>query len=430
MQAVPPAGAAQTSSHSRSDAAGVIIATRLSCSAAMPRSPEMDAPRGTLRVMTGPTIAAAAPANDLTADRLRLRPGDDGVSLMVSPMSAGWRYLAYATRALGGGERMPFRLQSSEAVIVVLSGGGVTVEVNGRQPVELAGRRSVFDGLPWAIYLPPGTRGRIIGRPIRREGRTVIASAVAPVAEGTTEAVREPVAITPDDVAVEVRGAGNATRQINHIITPEFPADRLELVEVYTPGGNWSSWPPHKHDVDAMPHEAVLEELYHYQFRRAEAWGIQRLYRADRSRDLAWEVRHGDVVLVTDGYHPFVAAHGDDAYYLNALAGDRRTMACTDDPDLAFVRRTWEGMEVDPRIPLVRGAAVASRASVVPASVEEAAGEGEPEPTPAPAEAKPTPEPQMAAEAEVPDAPAEVPQTSAEADATHAPAEVEVPAGT
>jgi 5-deoxy-glucuronate isomerase len=157
-----------------------------------------------------------------------------------------------------------------------------------------------------------------------------------------------------DDVTIEVRGAGNATRQVTHIVKPEFPADRLLCVEVHTPSGNWSSWPPHKHDIDDMPNEAVLEEIYYYRFRRPAAWGLQRLYRRDRSRDCAWEVRGGDVVLVTDGYHPFVAAHGDDAYYLNALAGDRRTMACSFDPDLDWIRAEWTDQALDPRLPLVK----------------------------------------------------------------------------
>ncbi len=108
-------------------------------------------------------------------------------------------------------------------------------------------------------------------------------------------------------------------------------------MEVVTPAGNWSSWPPHKHDVDAMPGEAVLEEIYHYRFRRPEAWGIQRLYRRPElglpPRDALWAVRDGEVVLVTDGYHPFAATTTDEAFYLNALAGDRRTMACSFDPD-------------------------------------------------------------------------------------------------
>jgi len=169
-----------------------------------------------------------------------------------------------------------------------------------------------------------------------------------------------PILIRPADVLVEVRGAGNATRRVHHIIAPDFPADRLEVVEVYTPAGNWSSWPPHKHDVDDMPNEAVLEEIYYYQQRRPEGWAVQRLYRRDAGpgsaallgvdpRDGVWAVRHGELVLVTDGYHPFVAAHGYDAHYLNALAGDRRTMACTDDPDLAWTRAAWAEMTADPR---------------------------------------------------------------------------------
>jgi 5-deoxy-glucuronate isomerase len=159
------------------------------------------------------------------------------------------------------------------------------------------------------------------------------------------------VRIGPEDVRVEIRGGGNATRQINHIITPDFAADRLEVVEVYTPSGNWSSWPPHKHDTDDMPREAVLEEVYSYRFRRPEAWGVQRLYGG--SVEGLWAVRDGETVIVRDGYHPFVATHGDDAYYLNALAGDRRTMACSFDPALAPVMDAWPGMEPDPRVPLV-----------------------------------------------------------------------------
>ena len=123
------------------------------------------------------------------------------------------------------------------------------------------------------------------------------------------------------------------------------------MVEVYTPSGNWSSWPPHKHDTDDMPREAVLEEVYHYRFRRPEAWGVQRLYGG--SDGGLWAVRDAETVIVRDGYHPFVATHGDDAYYLNALAGDVRTMACSFDPALAAVMDAWPAMEPDPRVPLV-----------------------------------------------------------------------------
>ncbi|MBA2264569.1 MAG: 5-deoxy-glucuronate isomerase [Chloroflexi bacterium] len=263
----------------------------------------------------------------------RLAPGEP-----VTPEGAGWRYLSFAVHDLSepttvGGEGV-------ETAVVALAGGPFRVG-----DLELPGRASVWQGLPWAVYLPPG-----------------VAATVGPLGQFVTVAVTSapgsgrrtadgPVRIGPEDVRVEIRGAGNATRQINHIITPDFPADRLEVVEVYTPSGNWSSWPPHKHDTDDMPNEAVLEEVYSYRFRRPQAWGVQRLYGG--SRDSLYVVRDGETVIVADGYHPFVATHGDDAYYLNALAGDVRTMACSFDPNLASVMDEWSSLDPDPRVPLV-----------------------------------------------------------------------------
>lgn len=292
-------------------------------------------------------LPAAAPPNHLSHDALRLRPGPGG-DVSVDPARAGWRYLSFRTAALSFGETLPVEAPGQEAAIVTLA-GGLRIDLDGHDPIELPGRASVWEGLPWAVYLPPDVRARITPLGDRAD----VALAEAP-ASGREDVAQAPVVIGPSDVTIEIRGAGNATRQINSIIAPGFPADRLEVVEVYTPSGNWSSWPPHKHDTDAMPHEAVLEEIYAYRFRRREAWGVQRLYRADGSRDALWAVRDGEVVLVTDGYHPFVATHGDDAYYLNALAGDRRTMACSYDPALDSVREAWASMEPDPRVPIVR----------------------------------------------------------------------------
>ncbi|MEP7082881.1 MAG: 5-deoxy-glucuronate isomerase, partial [Chloroflexota bacterium] len=169
------------------------------------------------------------------SDDLRLPPGEP-----VTPERAGWRYLSFAVETLR--EPMTVGRDGHETAVVILGGGGARVG-----ELELPGRASVWEGLPSAAYLPPGA-----------------VAVVAPVGEFVTIAVTwaaasgratagEPVRIGPEDVKVEVRGAGNATRQINHIITPDFPADRLEVVEVYTPSGNWSSWPPHKHDTDDMP---------------------------------------------------------------------------------------------------------------------------------------------------------------------------------
>jgi 5-deoxy-glucuronate isomerase len=260
----------------------------------------------------------------------------------VTPEVAGWRHLAFSIAIL---DDRPLQVgdPQCEVALVVLEGGAV-VSTRSEQ-FELPGRASVWDGLPWALYLPAGTSASAVAS----GERATVAVASAP-ARG--QGAAEPVRIGPEDVRVEIRGAGNATRQINHIITPDFPADRLEVVEVYTPSGNWSSWPPHKHDTDDLPREAVLEEVYHYRFRRPEAWGVQRLYGG--SVEGLWAVRDGETMIVRDGYHPFVATHGDDAYYLNALAGDVRTMACSFDPALAPVMDEWAGMAPDPRVPLVR----------------------------------------------------------------------------
>ena len=297
--------------------------------------------------MPEPTIHPRAHANDRPHEDLRLRPATAGGGVSLDPTRAGWRYLSFETRPVDAGGTEIEAADGQETCIVVVAGSDVTIEGDG-DSWQLEGRSGPFDALPSALWLPDGRRLRLrIG-----SGAGVVAIARAP-RSGRDGVAPEPIVIRPSDVVVEIRGAGNASRQINHIIAPSFPADRLEVVEVLTPSGNWSSWPPHKHDVDDMPDEAVLEEVYHYRFRRPEAWAIQRVYRADRSRDAIWEVRDGDVVIVPDGYHPFSAAHGDDAYYLNALAGDRRTMACSFDPELDWVRATWETMEPDPRLPLV-----------------------------------------------------------------------------
>jgi 5-deoxy-glucuronate isomerase len=308
--------------------------------------------------MSDPTIHPRAIPNDLPVEALHLRPDAEG-AVRVDPARAGWRYLSFETTTLADGQVTEFGDPRREAAVVVLSGGGLSISVDGGRSRRMTGRRSPFDELPWAVYVPPGEIVRAVAESSEPGGSVLVAIANASIG-GSGRVARQPVIIGPGDVHTEIRGAGNATRQINHIIAPEFAADRLEVVEVLTPSGNWSSWPPHKHDVDDMPDEAVLEEIYHYRFRRPEAWAIQRVYRADRSRDGIWEVRDGDVVLVTDGYHPFTATHGDDAYYLNALAGDRRTMACSFDPDLDWVRSTWESMAVDSRVPLVPGRAAST----------------------------------------------------------------------
>jgi 5-deoxy-glucuronate isomerase len=303
--------------------------------------------------MTEPAIQASAPPNDLPSDRLRIRP-DATEAVSVDPSTAGWRYLSFRTMSLDATTTVDVGGPEVETAIVLIAGADAVLERPGESAWRIAGRDDPFKALPSGWYLPPGTTGRIAMHGGGRADRTLVAIAAAPTS-GRDGVATEIVGFGPADIRTEVRGAGIATRQINHIITPDFPADRLEVVEVLTPSGNWSSWPPHKHDVDDMPNEAVLEEIYYYRFARPESWAIQRVYRADRSRDALWEVRSGDVVLVPDGYHPFIAPQADHAYYLNALAGDRRTMACSFDPELADIRDSWSREAPDPRVPLVGG---------------------------------------------------------------------------
>src|SRR5207249_23096 len=141
-----------------------------------------------------------------------------------------------------------------------------------------------------------------------------------------------PRLVPPDACGFEIRGGGNATRQIIDILPPSFPADHLMICEVFTPAGNWSSYPPHKHDVDNPPGEADLDEIYYFRMREPDGYAFQRLYTADGRSDRTFTVADGDLLLIHEGYHPFVTAFGYDAYYLNVLAGSRRSMAAADDP--------------------------------------------------------------------------------------------------
>jgi 5-deoxy-glucuronate isomerase len=299
----------------------------------------------------GVTIHPEKLPTSIPLDDLLIRP-EDGITAEAEPADAGWRYLSFRSLGLSAAETVSIAHPDQEAMLVVIGGGGVRITFEGHAAIELEGRTDVFSGLPWAAYLPAGCEARVEGVPFEAGGRTVIAYGQAP-ASGRTGVSVVPVRITPDDVEIEIRGAGHVTRQVNNIALGDFAADRILCCEVFTPAANWSGWPAHKHDIDDMPREAVLEETYLYQMRRPEGWGLARVYFQDGRADHTWAVGNGDVLLVNEGYHPFSATQGYDAYYLNFLAGDRRTMASSDDPDTTWVRETWPSLERDPRLPLV-----------------------------------------------------------------------------
>lgn len=279
-----------------------------------------------------------------------LAAGADPVAL--TPEDAGWGYCGLRVLALADGERRVLDTGPDEAVLLPLSISGLTVEADGERFV-LAGRPSVFARVTDFAYVGRDTTV------------TLGAGSGGEVAMATARcATKRPPRYGPAEaVPVELRGAGQSTRQVTNFFSPDVWTDAEELmcVEVLTPDGNWSSYPPHKHD-DSAECIAQNEEIYYFRIGRAgdtqcspEGFGLHRLYTVDGEIDETVEVRDGDVFLIPRGYHgPCVAAPGYTMYYLNVLAGPTpgRSMAFCDDPAHHWVRDAWEGMPVDPRCPM------------------------------------------------------------------------------
>jgi len=264
-----------------------------------------------------------------------LIPAEDGHEI-----SDGFEFLSFRNLALHPDGIFQAETGDRELAIVVL-GGRCSIASNRGTWRGVGRRPNVFSGMPYALYLPVSTVFEITA-----ETQCELALCYSKATES-----HDAQLVTPNDVEVEIRGGANATRQINKILRPEFAAHRLLIVEVYTPGGNWSSYPPHKHDVHNLPAEADLEELYYYRIDRPEGYAIQKVYTRDKRLDFTLTVRDREMVRISEGYHPVVAAHGYNVYYLNALAGSARSMAASDDPDFEWVRGEWR--HTDTRLPMV-----------------------------------------------------------------------------
>jgi 5-deoxy-glucuronate isomerase len=262
-----------------------------------------------------------------------------GELLQLSREKAGWEWMGFFVRRLTRGEIYRTRTDGEEAAFVLL--GGICQADWGEGLQRIGQRKNVFDGYPYALYLPTGNLVSFVA-----DTTCEIAECRVP-----SQAQLKPKLITPSDVVSSLRGGGNVSRQIVDIMTPAFPADKLMVVEVYTPGGNWSSYPPHKHDVHNPPKEVDLDEIYYYRMNQENAFAFQHLYSGQGSVERTLKTRDGDAVLVRSGYHPVVAGPGYDVYYLNFLAGSSRVMAVTEDPDHVWIRSSWK--EPDPRLPLV-----------------------------------------------------------------------------
>lgn len=269
-----------------------------------------------------------------------------GIYQSILKEETGWQFLNFQARLMKKGEIWSANTGGNEYAIILL-GGNYSVESDKGKWETLNGRKDVFSGIAHTLYLPRNTEFELKAE-----------SELLDIAYGWCETDEDHPARfkDPGEAAIEIRGGDNATRQINSLLEPGFDCHRLVSVEVYTPSGNWSSFPAHKHDTRKVDKEgkvveARLEETYFYKIDKPQGFAIQQVYNDDRSLDEIAVARNNDVVLVPGGYHPVVAGHGYHVYYLNFLTGSDQSLANTDDPDHKWIYGSWKGQ--DPRIPLV-----------------------------------------------------------------------------
>jgi 5-deoxy-glucuronate isomerase len=243
----------------------------------------------------------------------------------ITPEGAGWRYVGFEVYDLAPGRTLERSLQGREQCLVLLS-GRAAVRAGDQDFGTIGLRGTPFDGKPFAVYAPP------------RVTLSVTAATACELAVGSAPAEGRlaPRVIGPEEVGEEVRGVGTNTRYIRNVLPASAPAECLQIVEVVTPGGHWSSYPPHKHDSDSVG-ETQLEETYYHRLARPGGFAFQRVYTDDRSLDETMTVEDRDVVLVPRGYHPVSAAHGFDLYYLNVMAGPVRRWLITQAPGYEFL---------------------------------------------------------------------------------------------
>jgi 5-deoxy-glucuronate isomerase len=255
-------------------------------------------------------------------------PDREGRVLSVTPESAGWRYVGFEVFHLASGQRLERSTGDREHCAVMLAGRAILV-CDGTPLGVIGARTNVFGGKPWSAYIPARS--------------TFAIEATTPAEVGLCSAPatgRLPArVIGPDRVGYEKRGQGTNERHVHNILPESEPAESLLVVEVVTPGGNWSSYPPHKHDRDALPEESFLEETYYHRLNPPQGFALQRVYTDDRSIDETYAVEDGDCMMVPRGYHPVGAAHGYDLYYLNVMAGPHRRWVFVNDPTHAWIVR-------------------------------------------------------------------------------------------
>ena len=261
---------------------------------------------------------------------LKVKPtGTHGHVTQVTPESAGWTYVGFDLYRLSPGETVAAATGGREVCLVWITGTG-TAAAGGQNLGSLGGRMSVFDGPPHALYVPAGSDWSVTAE-------TDLELAVCSAPGGGAYPVRP---IPPGTHAQIIRGKGSNVRHVTNIMPEDDgAAHSLLVVEVITPGGHSSSYPPHKHDRDDLPNESFLEETYYHRLNPPQGFAFQRVYTDDRSLDEAMAVEDGDVTLVPKGYHPCAACHGYDLYYLNVMAGPQRVWKFYNAPEHAWLMK-------------------------------------------------------------------------------------------
>jgi 5-deoxy-glucuronate isomerase len=256
-------------------------------------------------------------------------PDTEGCVLDITPQSAGWQRVGFRVHHLSAGQ-VASGGEAGREVCLVLLKGTADIAVESHRFEGVGGRSSVFeDASPGAVYAPAGARFQVIAR-----DEVELAVCSAPGEPG-----RAPRAIDASDMPKVVRGRGTNTRHVRNVLPEDRSADNLIVVEVITPGGHWSSYPPHKHDTATPGKETALEETYYHRLNPSQGFAFQRVYTDERDLDETLCVHDGDVVLVPRGYHPVGAAHGYDLYYLNVMAGPRRAWLIHNDPEHEWMLR-------------------------------------------------------------------------------------------
>lgn len=257
---------------------------------------------------------------------LRKPFGTRGKVHEITPQSAGWRYVGFSLYRLRPGDSAAEATGDREVILVMVE-GKAAIRAAGQDWGSLGERMSVFERTaPHCLYVPPGQDWQATA-----ETDCIIAVCTAP-GKGNHPARR----IGPEGITLTQRGEGTNTRWINNIaMEAEDVADSLLVTEVFTPAGNWSSYPSHRHDEDDFPRITYLEETYYHRLNPVNGWAVQRVYTDDGSLDEVMAVKDGEVVLVPRGHHPCGAPHGFELYYLNVMAGPRRNWRFVAAPEVA-----------------------------------------------------------------------------------------------